>query len=316
MSDMSPDPPRRRRVPLALLLAVLVMVGATVAATWTGYRLHDEPFQRFNQNRVAATADRLWQTRGGVGVVALGSSALRHATLDETPMAALGARHGIASMQFLRIVNDAAEFADFEPMLQDILRMKPALVLLDLDLAFVERRDLYFYPAYLGLLGDAVEGSRPYWRDQIELQYAKPCARRDDPAWEASADPDRYVKELRAMLDLRVDSPSFERVRSFVEAARTAGIRVALLHLPTSTAAADRLFGPDNTHLPLALESAEEIMRVPVWTYPRPLDDRRDFCDFAHLAPEAREAYSDWLAGQIAEALDQPAMEEVSALSK
>jgi len=306
-SPVPPVPPprrRRARVPMILLILVLLMVGAT----WTGYRLYDEPFQLFNQNRIGAVADKLWRNQKAVAVVALGSTPLRHATLDESAMAKLGARHGIKSLLFLRIVNETAEFADFEPMLEHILRLRPALVLLDLDLAFVERKDLFFYPAYLELLADVVERGRPYLRDQVELQYGKPCARRDTPDWEASANPNLHLAELRAMLDLRADSPALDRVRSFVVTARAAGIRVALLPLPKTVAVA----GP----LSVAPDRAAEHLHVPVWSYPHRLDDRRDFCDFAHLTPEAREAYSDWLTGQIAEALSRPAVEEVSSLAK
>ncbi len=305
---MPPRRPRRRRVPLILLALVLVLAGAMGGATWTGYRLYDEAFVRHNMNRIDALADRLWRDSGGVAVVALGSSPLRHATLDETAMRSLAARHGVASLHFLRIVNEPAQFADFEPMLERIVRLRPALVLLDLDLLFAERNDTHFYPAYLSRLGDMVEQRRPYLRDEAALQYDRPCARRVPPGWETAADPDRYMEELRGMLDLRADSPAFAQVRAFVVAAQAKGIRVALLPLPKPEAVEDRL----NAALPAPLADLAELPRVPVWHYPRDLDDRRDFCDFAHVAPEVRETYSGWLAGQIAEALSTPAVEEVS----
>ena len=311
-----PMPPRRRRrwlrPPVILLLLVLVMVGAMGGATWTGYRFNDETFVRYNMNRVGAVADRLWRNPKAVAVVALGSSPLRHATLDETAMGRLAARHGIPALHFLRIVNEPAQFADFEPLLERIVKLRPALVLLDLDLLFAERRDTYFYPAYLGQLGAMVEQGRPYVRDQIALQYERPCARRESPEWEAAADPGRYVEELLGMLDRRADSPAYPRVRDFAVAAQAAGIRVALLALPRPEAVEDHL----NAALPAPLEDLAELPRVPVWHYPRALDDRRDYCDFAHVTPEVREAYSTWLAGQIAEALSTPAVEEVSVLAK
>ncbi|WP_448188286.1 hypothetical protein [Azospirillum sp. sgz301742] len=304
-----PMPPRRRRwrrPPVILAGLVLVVIGALGGATWTGYRLYDEPFVRFNMNRAGAVADRLWRSNPqGVAVVALGSSPLRYATLDESGMARLAARHGIPALQFLRIVNDSAQFTDFEPLLARIVKLRPALVMLDLDLLFAERKDRYFYPAYLGRLVDVVEGDQSYLRDQVALQYDKPCARR---AGEAMADVGPYVAQLRAMVDLRADSPAFARVRAFAVAAQAAGIRVALLALPKPVAVEERL----NAGLPAPLEDMAELPRVPVWHYPRDLDDRRDFCDFAHVTPETREAYSAWLAGQIAEALRKPAVEEVS----
>ena len=326
MTDLSPEtpaveygppmPPRQRRwwlrPPVIMLALILLFVGAMGGATWTGYRLYDEPFVRFNMNRVGAVADRLWRNPKGVAVVALGSSPLRHATLDESAMGKLAARHGIPALHLLRIVNETAEFADFEPLLARIVTLRPALVLLDLDLLFAERNDGYFFPAYLNRLTDVVERGQPYLRDQVALQYDKPCARRDSPDWEATADVGQYVEQLRAMVDLRADSPAFARVRAFAVAAQAAGIRVALLALPKPVAVEERLNAP----LPAPLETMAELPRVPVWHYPRDLDDRRDFCDFAHVTPETREAYSAWLAGQIAEALSKPAVEEVSLVEE
>jgi hypothetical protein len=306
-----PPPHRRRwwlRPPAIVLGLGLVLAGAMGGAVWTGYRLYDEPFVRFNMNRVGAVADRLWRTPEAVAVVALGSSPLRHATLDEAAMGALASRHGIPALKFLRIVNETAQFADFEPLLARIVKLRPALVLLDVELLFAERKDSHFFPAYLGRLADVVQRDQPYLRDQVALQYDKPCARRESTDWEATADVGAYVDQLRDMVDLRADSPAFARVRAFAVAAQAAGIRVALLALPKPVAVEERL----NAALPAPLEDMAELPRVPVWHYPRDLDDRRDFCDFAHVTPESRDAYSAWLAGQIADALAKPAVEEVS----
>ncbi|WP_431860559.1 hypothetical protein [Azospirillum sp.] len=305
-------PPRRRRfrAPVILLLAVLVMVGAMGGASWTGYRYADDGFVRYNLNRIAAVYDRVWRNPKAVAVVALGSSPLRDATLDETAMGRLAARHGVPGLHFLRIVNDPAQFGDFEPLLASILKLRPALVLLDRDLLFAERRDTYFYPAYLSRLGEMVERARPMLRDEVALQYGRSCARRESPDW--AGDPGLYVEDLLAMLDLRADSPAYARVRDFVEAAQAAGIRVALLALPRPEAVEDRL----EAALRTSLDDFAELPRVPVWHYPRALDDRRDFCDFAHMAPETRNLYAAWLAGQIAEALAKPAAEEVSVLPR
>lgn len=305
-------PPRRRcwwlRTPVLLLALAVVLAGTMGGVTWSGYRMYDEPFVRFNMNRAGAVADRLWRNPKGVAVVALGSTPLGHATLDESGMGKLAARHGIPALHFLRIVHETAQFADFEPLLARIVKLRPALVLLDLDLLFAERNDRYFFPAYLDRLADVVERGRPYRGEQVALQYDKPCARRDVPDWEATADPGLYVEQVRAMVDLRADSPAFARVRAFAVAAQATGIRVALLNLPKPLAVEERL----NATPPAPLEDMAELPRVPVWHYPRDLDDRRDFCDFAHVAPEARDAYSAWLAGQIADALSKPAVEEVS----
>ena len=304
--QQSPRPRHRLRVPLILLSLVLLMAGGFGGATWTGYRLYDEPFVRFNENRLRMAGDTLWRNPNAVAVVALGSSALRYATLDDKAMAALPAKRGVPALHFLRIVNDTAEFTDFGPLLERIVHLKPALLLIDFDLAFAERRQAYFYQAYLGHLAEVAESRRPYLRDQIALQYDRPCTGRTDA--------EQYAGELRSMLDLRADSPAFEQVRAFVAAAQAAGIRVAFLPLPRSDALAERLYGAGNAHLPAALQRAAELPGVPVWRYPQRLDQGGDFCDPGHLGESGRTAYSSWLTGQIAEALNAPPAEAVSSL--
>lgn len=253
MHTTPPDPPaapapRRRGLLIAalagLLLATPVLAG--VGATWAGYRLYDEPFVTFNQNRITAMADRAWRNPGTTVVVALGGTRLRHATADEGGMAELAAKHGLPRLGFLRIVHDAADVERFEPLLDPLVKLQPALVLLDVDLLFRERRTLAAFRAYLDVLHGALAEGRTYLPDQVAMQYARPCPRRDDPAWETRADLDAFLREADAAADVRADSPAFARAQAMVARLRAAGARVALLPIPTPPAVAERRYGAGN----------------------------------------------------------------------
>lgn len=305
--------PGHRRLLAATLVALLFTtpVLAGFGAAWVGHRLYDEPFVFFNQHRIAAMADRAWRNPGTTVVVALGGARLRHATPDEGGMAELAAGHGLPKLGFLRIVHDAADIGAFEPLLDRLVTLKPALVLLDLDLLFRERRALAAYQAYLDVLYGAVAEGRPYLTDQVAMQYARPCARRDDPGWAARADLDAFLKQAAAAADVRADSPAFARVQTAVGRLRAAGTRVALLPIAGPRAVEDRVYGAGNGYLPDALARVRAETDLEVWRAPVAAPDD-DFCDFAHMTPEAAAGYADWLVGRIAAALSGPTVESVS----
>ncbi|MBP2295392.1 hypothetical protein [Azospirillum rugosum] len=311
-SMAAPRPKRRRRLGLVLLGVIpALFLAGTAGAFWTGYSLYDRPFVWYNTNRIAATADRAGRGMGSPVVVALGGATLRHATLDEDGMAKLAARDGIERVQFLRIVHEHAQFADFEPMLGAILKIKPDLVLLDLDLLFAERRPLADLRSYGSVVtGMALEG-KPYLADQIAIQYEKPC-RAPDPNGRTAADVERRVEEARSVVSLDAESTAFEAVRRFADQARAGGTRVALLHLRRPTAFEERMYGPGNSYLPAALTRLNEQPGLPVWRFPDSLHKSANYCRSGALGPEGRKAYSQWLSAGIAQVLSQPRVEEAA----
>lgn len=282
-------------------LAAVALVTASVLA----YRMHELSFRWFNQNRIQAVAEKAQRSPGSVTVVALGPSRLRMATLDEREMADLGAGTGLDRLHFLRIVRDSAEFADFEPMLDEIVALRPAMLLLDIDLLFKQRRALVSYHGYLLRLVGTVTRGTPYEVDQVNLQYGRSCL--------DAADDERRAAEEARHIDFRADSPAYARVRAFAERARAAGIRVALVHLRGAAAAEERAFGVGNDYKPDALARLEADRGVDVWRFPDRLHRADSYCDSASLAPAARAAASAWLVGRVAAALgEQPRVEEVS----
>ncbi len=305
-------PKRRRRLWFGLLVLIpaLAMTGAA-GAFWTGYRLYDQPFVWYNTNRIAATDDRASRGMGSPIIVALGGAGLRHATLDEEGMASLVAKQGIERSQFLRIVHDHAQFADFEPMLGAILKAKPDLVLIDLDLLFAERRPFADLRRYATVLrGVATEG-KPYLPDQIALQYDKPC-RPANPDGTTRDDVDRRVEALRSVVALNAGSSAYDRVRRFADEARAAGTRVALLQLRRPALFEERLYGPGNTYLPDALARLNGQAGLPIWHFPETVHKTAYYCRSGALGPEGRKAYSAWLAAGIAQVLSQPPVEEAA----
>ena len=310
MTDETKAPRRWLRIAVLCALPVLFLAG-TAGAFWTGYRLYDEPFVWYNLNRVAATADRAARELNAVTVVALGDTALRHATLDEEAMARLAEKHGVKGLQFLRIVHDHAQFADFEPMLDAILDLKPEIVLIDLDLLFAERRpfvDLRHYGTTL--TGVAMDG-KPYLRDQIAIQYGKSCKPVGREGMTAE-EIDRRIGAWHEVVDVRPDSPMFERVRRFADQARVAGARVALLHLRRPPALEERLYGPGNSHVPAVLARLNDQPGLPLWRFPDTAHKAELYCRSGAVGPEGRKLYSAWLAGSIAQALSEPRVEEAA----
>ncbi|KAA0680423.1 hypothetical protein [Roseomonas genomospecies 6] len=307
----TPQPKRRLWITLLAVIPALFIAG-TAGAVWTGYSLYDRPFAWYNSNRIAATAERAARDLSPpIVVVALGGSALRHATLDEQGMATLAAKHGVDGLHFLRIVQDHAQVGDFEPLLGDVLKLKPALVLLDVDLLFTERNGFAGLRRYGSHLTEVAVLGRPYLPDQIALQYAKPCRPTGPEGWTASA-ADRWVEKRKAAVRLDAASPAFDRVRRFADQARAAGTEVALLLPPRPAAVEERLYGAGNGYLPAGLDRLGGQADLPLWRYPDSARKAASFCRNGMLGPEGRDAYSAWLAGGIAERVAQPRVEEAA----
>ncbi|MDQ2103935.1 hypothetical protein [Azospirillum isscasi] len=302
--------PRRLWITLLAVIPALFAAG-TAGAFWTGYTLYDQPFVWYNTNRIAATADRAARDLSPTVVVALGDSALRHATLDEPGMATLAAKHGVERLHFLRIVHDHARIADFEAMLGDVLKLKPALVLLDADLLFAERSAIAGLRRYGSHLAEVAVLGRAYLPDQIAQQYAKPCRPTGPSGWTGTA-ADRWVANRGTAVRLDAASSAFERVRRFAGQARAAGVRVALLVPPRPAAVEERLYGPGNGYLPKALDRLSGEEDLPLWRFPDSARRAASFCRSGMLGPEGRDAYSAWLAGRIAERLSRPRVEEAA----
>ncbi|KAA0592266.1 hypothetical protein J2848_003924 [Azospirillum lipoferum] len=275
-----------------LLLAPLALVGlAVLAVLWTGSQLYDQPFAWYNLNRINAVAERAARTPDSVLVVALGDTALRDATLDERGMAKIAAERGVPNLEFLRIVHRQAQFADFEPLLDRLIAVKPTLILIDRNLLTASRSPVDELQRYGNGLMRLYRG-QTYVQDQMALQYRHGCGPTPS-AWLTGGSPGAVA-----------GSTATERqVRAFIDRAWAAGIRVALIEVHSRPARQ----APSLIATASAAEPASSAL--PLWNYggaTAAADDDEDAapaaaCDQASAG--GRNAFSVWLTGGIAGAL-------------
>lgn len=275
-----------------LLLAPLALAGlAALGVLWTGSLLYDQPFAWYNLNRINAVAERAARTPGSVLVVALGDTVLRDATLDERGMAKIAAERGVPNLEFLRIVHRQAQFADFEPLLDRLIAVKPTLILIDRNLLTASRNPVDELQRYGNGLMRLYRG-QTYVQDQVALQYRRGCGPTPS-AWLTGGSPGAVA-----------GSTATERqVRAFIDRAWAAGIRVALIEVHSRPARQV----PSLISTASAAEPASSAL--PLWNYggaAAAADDDEDAapaaaCDQA--STNGRNAFSVWLTGGITGAL-------------
>ncbi|ANC90556.1 hypothetical protein A6A40_00755 [Azospirillum humicireducens] len=276
----APDPRRDRSrwrvLGIGLLLGPLALAGvAVLAVLWTGSLLYDQPFAWYNLNRIHALADRAARNPDSVSVVALGDTALRDATLDERGMAELAARRGVPNLEFLRIVHRQAQFADFEPLLDRLIAVKPTLILIDRSLLTASRGPMDELERYGHGLMRLYRG-QTHVQDQVALQYRRGCGPTPS-AWLTGGTPDAVTG----------NSATVRRVRAFIGRAWAAGIRVALVEVHSGPA-------PHSTG-PIAAASAAGQDHDGMDAVPA--------CTDGEAGTDGRSAFSAWLTGGIAGAV-------------
>lgn len=272
-----------------LLLAPLALGGlAVLAVLWAGSMLYDQPFAWYNLNRIDAMADRAARNPDSVMVVALGDTALRDATLDERGMAKVAAERGVPDLEFLRIVHRQAQFADFEPLLDRLIAVKPTLILLDRNLLTASRGPVDELERYgHGLL--RLYRGQAYVQDQVALQYRRGCGPTPS-AWLTGGAPGAVDGS----------TATARQVRAFIERAWAAGIRVALIEVHSRPAA------PRSTGLIATASAAEPSaepsgINLPLWNYDD--EDAVPATACGQASTDGRSAFSAWLTGGIAGAV-------------
>ncbi|MFP5517371.1 MAG: hypothetical protein ACLGJC_30360 [Alphaproteobacteria bacterium] len=292
-AEQASTEPRRGRsrwwtLGAGLLLAPLALGGlAVLAVLWTGSLLYDQPFAWYNLNRIDTLADRAARNPDSVSVVALGDTALRDATLDERGMAELAAKRGVPNLEFLRIVHRQAQFADFEPLLDRLVAVKPTLILIDRSLLTASRGPIDELERYGNGLMRLYRG-QAYVQDQVALQYRRGCGPTPS-AWLTGGTPDAVTG----------NSATARQVRAFIDRAWAAGIRVALIEVHSRPA-------PRSTGLIATASAAEPAATLPLWNYAAGPDDEMDAapaCADREAGITGRNAFSAWLTGGIAGAV-------------
>nr|WP_295837836.1 hypothetical protein [uncultured Azospirillum sp.] len=277
------------RLGTGLLLAPLALGGlAVLAVLWVGSMLYDQPFAWYNLNRIDAMADRVARNPDSVMVVALGDTALRDATLDERGMAKVAAERGVPDLEFLRIVHRQAEFADFEPLLDRLIAVKPTLILLDRNLLTASRGPLDELQRYGNGLLRLYRG-QTYVQDQVALQYRRGCGPTPS-AWLTGGSPGAVDGS----------TATARQVRAFIDRAWAAGIRVALIevHSRPATPRSNGLIATASAAEPSAEPSA---INLPLWNYDD--EDAIPATACGQASADGRSAFSAWLTGGIAGAV-------------
>lgn len=284
-----------------VLIAPLVLAAlAALGVLWTGSMLYDQPFAWYNLNRINTVAERAARVPNSVMVVALGDTALRDATLDERSMAKVAAERGVPNLEFLRIVHRQAQFADFEPLLDRLIAVRPTLILIDRNLLTASRGPVDELQRYGNGLMRLYRG-QTYVQDQVALQYRRGCGPTPS-AWLTGGAPGAVAGS----------SATERQVRAFIDRAWAAGIRVALIEVHSRPARhAPSLISSASAAEPSAQPSAQpSAASLPLWNYgstaavePEDYEDAAPTAACDQASDTGRKAFSVWLTGGIAGAL-------------
>lgn len=288
--DSAATPRRGRRRWWMLGTGLLLALGglAVLAVLWVGSMLYDQPFAWYNLNRIDAMADRVARNPDSVMVVALGDTALRDATLDEGGMTRIAAERGVPNLEFLRIVHRQAQFADFEPLLDRLIAVKPTLILLDRNLLTASRSPFDELERYGHGLMRLYRG-QAYVQDQVALQYRRGCGPTPS-AWLTGGAPGAVDGS----------TATARQVRAFIDRAWAAGIRVALIEVH-SRPAAPRSTGLIATASAAEPSAAPSAINLPLWNYDD--EDAIPATACGQASTDGRSAFSAWLTGGIAGAV-------------
>jgi hypothetical protein len=282
--------------PLRIWIVSALVVAAFLATSVVSFVRYEDPFVPYNAARVAAFATG---KPGTYTVVALGDSRLKYATLNQPEIAALAAAFGVPDLRFLRLVNNAATYDDFEGLQEAVLASRPDLLLIQLDLVLRKRALLRRYEEYKRylerwlrhLLRDASLDHDPQHL-QVATSCPKDAAR--ERLWPS-------VRTFERLLHVDPSSRNFRAALKFAGRAVQAGSDVVLLEIRTSPElrAFYRGTGLDDR---AALKRLQRASDLPLWRFPAELVSSQHFCDYIHLDEEARARFSEWLVGRIAAA--------------
>lgn len=256
-------------------------------------------FQQFNLQRIAEFATRPSEFE----VVMLGNSRLKYATETESRLADMSRARGI-NIEYLRIIQEEAQFADFEQFLAPILELEPDLVLLQAPLLVMDRVDYWDWRQIQQLVVAAVRGDSAKWqpttRDQHRLQFNTPClVRRHGMTQEqmATALLDERIRRTTRRATYDLNGVNAAAARDFIARASERGIEVVILGIPKTDSLTEALKDFHGERL-----IAGRVLADPAsaWTFPRSIPDE-EYCDLIHMDSSARRLYSEWLVERVIE---------------
>ena len=287
------SPAKRSHVHMESWFWAIVFVSSFIVAAFPTINTIVTPadeFVVFNNTRLEQFAGHPARHK----VVLLGDSRLKYASLPGEDLASLAARSE-ADAAFLRIVQNQAEFSDFEPFLENILRAQPDLVVLQGSLLARHRHNNVDLRSLQKLIAWALFDGDGTWNpdgvDQRELQFGTPCS--GGTALPISGDLsdqelEAAVREVKGRGTRDTGGPNAVAAQAFIAAAKQQDTNVVILNLP-ATPSYFRIVAeafPDH--------AAESIERgAATWEYPGRFP-MHNFCDLIHLDANARAIFSEW----------------------
>jgi hypothetical protein len=261
----------------------------------------ETPFTRFNRDRIDAFVAQSTSI-GGKRVLLLGSSALKYATREDTEFASRISHASGSPVSVLRITSNWGTYFDFASLVEDILAVRPDLVVLETEFLAADRPPSRRFILWMRQLRTRLGFEVKEESESIpepEVQFSYPCWHR-----KASRGHQLLLQERARWVVVRPDGPGPRGARGLVESILDAGAKVALVSVPrrpdyeaearpTRIAAIE---GPQGRRL------NGRVLLLEPGPIPKEL-----FCDLIHVTPVGRAHFSNWLELQVAQALAGPA---------
>lgn len=220
-------------------------------------------------------------------VVMLGTSLLGHCVRASNPVES-ARKMGLGNLRFLSLYRPKGNIHHFLPIMGDILRISPKLLLI--------QSDLLFYHEY----------ASPYSLDFLLSlpRYITSIIRADERVqmrnWRLKHSPMKVLShKIRAMQN-RMARPTADPrvVRDIIDHFRVRGIQVVIFDIPRSgqlEAAMKRLREENHGDF---MDFLKGECRVPWISFPRGFSHSL-FVDYAHFTPAGGRKFIDWLVAEI-----------------
>ncbi len=254
-------------------------------------------FVSFNQGRISETVSL--PSASATRIVLIGNSRLKYATGSQSDLARLlSTRHGI-DVTVVRVVNNLAVFEDFEPLTQEILALRPKIIVLQDDLARTERSlkaEAFYLRGYIKWLLFGTAEWDPWEIDHREVQEDLKCGRGPNSR--------NIVKELgrtEQWIRPSLTGESAEQLEKFLEQLAQHGLDAVFVSVPVSPLYATHVASKREPNGGFSEERIRELGAELLKPSIALTDEH--FCDLKHLNKSGRQIYLEWLSEELARRL-------------
>lgn len=286
--------PPPARVWLFATLFGLIFIGGFELVSTEVEIPSSQAFLNHNRARLSRFAALTANSPSQLKVVILGNSTIKYGTaIDEESFSFTGSD----KIRVIRIVNNWANFSDFSPLTEQILNLRPDLIVMQTDLLGRVRLIEHFTkPAQLQRYLKWRAFGPGDW-DPLNLNQAELQTDQVDYNDKSEQRFERRRKSLTEWQGIDLDGPDAKQANDFIESARQRGISIVLLYTPV-TARVEPLEKTIQQHLSGAVNRQLEHEGVTLLEYPSEMDDSQ-FSDFVHMNERGREIYTKWLVPEL-----------------